>query len=233
MKILIPSAKQLSLNQPVKSQPLSVNSKIILQKLQTLPLTELAKVLHITEQQAQIEQQRFQAIMENEAHYYPALELFDGLMFRQIKLHHNVAYYKQHVWIATALYGLIPAYQKIAPHRLDFMTAIKIDKQSLKQFWRTQYNQIIQEDEITLSLLSSEFETVFSPKIRQKLVTVQFLENQKVHSTISKKGRGQLVQAMAQNNCQSLESVKKLRFNGFQFDDALSQEHQLVFTKND
>ena len=48
-------------------------------------------------------------------------------------------------------------------------------------------------------LLSSEFETVFSKEIQDRMVTFKFLEEKngqlKVHSTISKKARGAFVTA--------------------------------------
>lgn len=49
----------------------------------------------------------------------------------------------------------------------------------------------MQSDDIMVSLLSNEFETVFSPKERQKLIHLNFIEDRdgqlKTHSTISKK----------------------------------------------
>lgn len=233
MKILIPSAKQMSMQHSVTQGPVSDGTALILEAVNKLTTMDLAACLHINEQQAIVEQQRYQEIIQQQAAYYSAIDLFDGLMFRQINRQKDRKYYEQHLWIATALYGLIPATQAIAPHRLDFMATLKINGKSLKQFWRQQYDQIIATEEEVLSLLSSEFESVFSPTQRKKITTVQFIENNKIHSTISKKGRGQLIQAMAMNNCQTLDSIKKLSFNGYIFDESLSQPQQFVFMKND
>ena len=55
----------------------------------------------------------------------PALHLFDGLMYRNIKRDNltqaEQAYLEKHLMITSALYGVIPAFAPIAPHRLDFL----------------------------------------------------------------------------------------------------------------
>ena len=60
---------------------------------------------------------------------YPALELFDGLMYRSIERQDlsekEQAYLQEHLLITTALYGVLPAYEAIGPHRLDFYDEVK------------------------------------------------------------------------------------------------------------
>ena len=60
---------------------------------------------------------------------YPALHLFDGLMYRNIErddlTKKEQAYLEKHLMITSALYGVIPAFAPIAPHRLDFLMKLK------------------------------------------------------------------------------------------------------------
>ncbi len=105
---------------------------------------------------------------------YPAWQLYDGLMYRYMDRRgigsKEENYLRDHVRVATALYGLIHPFEFISPHRLDFQGSLKIGNQSLKQYWRPYYDQEVGDDELILSLASSEFEQVFSPQIQKRLV---------------------------------------------------------------
>ena len=87
MKLLIPSAKELNEQaRIVEPQPLSENTKTILQALKQFSLEELATFYGISEERAQVEKERIEALLAGSAKTYPALELFDGLMYRASRL---------------------------------------------------------------------------------------------------------------------------------------------------
>ncbi len=87
MKLLIPSAKELNEQaRIVEPQPLSENTKTILQALKAFSLEELATFYGISEERALVEKRKeFEALLAGSAKTYPALELFDGLMYRSIE----------------------------------------------------------------------------------------------------------------------------------------------------
>ena len=147
----------------------------------------------------------------------------------------EVAYVQDHLLITSALYGVIPALTPIAPHRLDFLMKLKVQGKSLKTFWKASYDQSLEDEDLIISLLSSEFETVFSKEIQDRMVTFKFLEEKngqlKVHSTISKKARGAFVTALLEKQITKVEEMKQLSFNGFAYQDNLSTDKQLVFVK--
>ena len=150
MKLLIPSAKELNEQaRRLEPQPLSQNTKIILQALKDFSLKELATFYGISEERALVEKERIEALLGGSAKTYPALELFDGLMYRSIERQglseKEQAYLQEHLLITTALYGVIPAYEGIAPHRLDFMLKLKPDEKSLKALWQEDYDQAVEE----------------------------------------------------------------------------------------
>ena len=68
---------------------------------------------------------------------------------------------------------------------------LKVAGKTLKTHWKSAYDEALQDEDLIFSLLSSEFETVFSKEIREKMVTFKFMEDKvgqlKIHSTISKK----------------------------------------------
>ena len=108
-------------------------------------------------------------------------------------------------------------------------------RKSLKAFWKEDYDQAVEGEEQILSLLSSEFEQVFSKAIRERMIRIKFMENRggtlKIHSTISKKARGAMVTAMMKEEIIHLEALKSLEVAGFSYREDLSQEKEWVFVK--
>ncbi|WP_314837128.1 peroxide stress protein YaaA [uncultured Streptococcus sp.] len=240
MKLLIPTAKEMNLDTPEKTgHPVSNETQAVIDALAALSLEGLASLYKISEDRASEEEQRIQALKSETAKTYPALKLFDGLMYRNIRrtdwTEAEAAYVQNHLLITSALYGVIPALTPIAPHRLDFLMKLKVQGKSLKTFWKAVYDQALEEEDLIISLLSSEFETVFSKEIQDRMLTFKFLEEKngqlKVHSTISKKARGAFVSALLENQITKVEEMKQLSFNGFAYQDDLSTDKQLVFVK--
>ena len=185
MKILIPTAKEMKTGTPLSSQPLSKASQAVLEALQGYDVSDLQQLYHLKETAAQKEMERWQAMVKGSALTYPALELFNGLMYRQIAFEatpENLAFIHRFIFITSSFYGIINALEPIAEHRLDFLNPLKVDGKTLKQFWRGSFDAFVSDTEPILSLLSSEFEEVFSSPIRKKLIRVSFFEEKMVNS---------------------------------------------------
>ena len=238
MKILIPTAKELNKKAiPQEAFELSEGSNEIVTELAKLSVEDLAKVYKIKEDKAMEEFSRWQDIKNNTAKSYKALDLFNGLMYRNIDRDSfdeaDIKYVKEKVFITTSLYGVIGAYDLIHEHRLDFLQNIKVLEQSLKNFWRASYDESIKDEDFVVSLLSSEFEEVFSKNQKEKFIKINFMEEKegklKVHSTISKKARGKFLTELVKNKVSTVEEMKKLKFDGFEFSKEHSEEKVLVF----
>ena len=180
-----------------------------------------------------------QALKRKTAQHYPSLKLFDGLMYRHIKrdklTEAEQAYLENHVFITSALYGVVPALSPMAPHRLDFLKKLKVAGKTLKSHWKAAYDEAVTQEEVIFSLLSSEFETVFSKEIREKMMTSNLWRIEvgqlKIHSTISKKARGAFLTALIENQVQTVEEARRLSFAGFVYREDLSHQQELVFVK--
>ena len=240
MKILITTAKEMNTEIPsLDAYPLRPESQAVLDELATYSTQELEKFYKISAEKAQEEYERIQALKDQRAKHYPALKLFDGLMYRHIKrdklTEHEQAYLEDHVLITSALYGVVPALSPMAPHRLDFLMKLKVAGKTLKSHWKLAYDEALQDEDLIFSLLSSEFETVFSKEIREKMVTFKFMEDKggqlKIHSTISKKARGAFLTALIEGQVQTVEQARKLSFAGFDYRPDLSSDLELVFVK--
>ena len=238
MKILIPTAKELN-KKAISHGTVSLNDKSteIVSAIAKLSVENLAKVYKIKEEKATEEFSRWQAIKNKTANSYKALELFNGLMYRNIaRDSFNEAdkkYIEENVFITTSLYGVIGAYDLIQEHRLDFLQNIKVENQSLKNFWREDYDKSIEGEELVVSLLSSEFEEVFSKEQRDRFIRLSFMEEKdgvlKVHSTISKKARGKFLTELVKNKVSSVEEMQKIQFDDFKFSAENSDERTLAF----
>ena len=240
MKILIPTAKEMNTKIPsLEVKPLCPESQAVLNELARYSAQELESFYKISAEKAQEEYDHIQALKNETVTNYPALHLFDGLMYRNIKRDDltkaEQTYLEKHLMITSALYGVIPAFAPIAPHRLDFLMKLKVAGKSLKSHWQVAYEESMKDQELIFSLLSSEFETVFPKKIREKMVTFKFMEERdgklKIHSTISKKARGAFLTALMENQATSVEEIKKLSFAGFNYREDLSSDKELAFVK--
>lgn len=241
MKFLIPTAKEMRQTKAIDAYPLIEESQSILESIQDLDDVKLANIYKIKPEQAKKEWQRWQDIATQRATDFPAIQLFNGLMYRQIKRDKlsstELDYLNKSVFITSAFYGIIPANYPIAEHRLDFNTSLKIDNQSLKTLWKEHYDTFLGHcTEPVVSLLSSEFEQVFSSQFRKKLFLVDFFEETtdgqlKKHSTISKKARGHFINTVIAQQSQTIDDLRKLQFADFHYRPELSTEQQLTFVK--
>lgn len=238
MKILMPTAKELNKKAtPQEALELSEKSNEIVAEFAKLSASDLAKVYKIKEDKATEEFSRWKDIKNNTAKSYKALDLFNGLMYRNIDRDNfdeaDKEYIEKNVFITTSLYGIIGAYDLIQEHRLDFLQNVKISGESLKNFWRASYDESIKDEDFVVSLLSSEFEEVFSKNQKEKFIKISFMEEKegklKVHSTISKKARGKFLTELVKNKVSSVEEMKKIKFDGFEFSDEHSEEKVLAF----
>ena len=238
MKILMPTAKELNKKAiPHETVSLSEKSTEIVSEIVKMSVEDLAKAYKIKDEKAMEEFSRWEDIKNNMAKSYKALELFNGLMYRNIARDNfdetDKKYIRENVFITTSLYGVIGAYDLIQEHRLDFLQNIKISSQSLKNFWREDYDKSIKGEELVVSLLSSEFEEVFSKDQRDRFIRLSFMEEKegvlKVHSTISKKARGRFLTELVKNKVSSVNEIKKIKFNGFEYNEEQSNEKILAF----
>ena len=240
MKILIPTAKEMNTEIPsLEAKPLRPESQAVLDELTTYSAQKLEDFYKISAEKAQEEYDHIHALENGIAINYPALHLFDGLMYRNIKRDNltkeEQAFLEKYLMITSALYGVIPAFVPIAPHRLDFLMKLKVAGKSLKSHWQAAYEESMKGEELIFSLLSSEFETVFPKEVREKMVTFKFMEERdgklKIHSTISKKARGAFLTALMEGQITSVEEIKKLSFAGFNYREDLSTNKELAFVK--
>lgn len=241
MKILIPTAKEMNTNsEKYFYEDLSFKTENILNELIKYDIKDLMKIYNIKENQAKKERQRIEDLYNKKSFLYKALYLFDGLMYRNIRrenlIEKEIEYLNANVFITSSFYGIIGVHEKIAEHRLDFLQKLEVNNLPLKKYWQKEFDNFVINEDFIISLLSSEFEEVFSKNIRDKFIKVVFMEEKlgirKIHSTISKKARGKFLSELVKYNLNNIEEIKKLNFDGYVFNEELSNEKKLTFVAN-
>lgn len=234
MKILIPTAKNITTSsKSFNFEKLNENTKLILNRLTSFSDEELSKIFKITLSKAKVEKQRFLNILNKQAKTYEAIHLFDGLMYKNIQKDLLKTNMKNDIFIVSSLYGIISIWDKISEHRLDFLQ--KIENINLKEIWKENFDNFIKKDDIVLSLLSSEFEEVFSKKIRDNFFKIVFLEEKngilRSHSTITKKCRGLFLTKILENKINDIDSLKEISVDSFYFCNKKSKKNIFYFIK--
>jgi len=168
----------------------------------------------------------------------PAIELYNGLAFRWLKQvegwNKGLGYGSDHVRILSALYGAVAPTTYIKPYRLDMLRPIRVDGQSLKAYWKSEWAELFAEGETVVNCASDEFSTLLD-RSRYNWVDVEFYERKegklKQHSTTSKKGRGLLVGFAMREQATDVKQLEAFCEDGFTFDAELSTPNRLVYVR--
>lgn len=167
---------------------------------------------------------------------YQAIDLYNGLQFRYLKdnlSEEDFHFLDTHLRILSAMYGVVKPFDGIRRYRKDFKT------KGLYKLWGdTLYRTLTQEDRLILNLASNEFSKTITRYATEEdtIINVGFMEETtdgklKKHASISKKGRGQLVNYIARNRLTDFESVKAFDDMGYAFSEEKSDELNWVFIR--
>jgi cytoplasmic iron level regulating protein YaaA (DUF328/UPF0246 family) len=166
----------------------------------------------------------------------PALFTYDGLVYKQFdrKDFKDLSYLDDHVYIFSALYGLLKPTTGIRDYRLD-MTVKEID---LYDFWKDKiYKEVYKDKEPVLNLASKEYSKLVSKYLKSgdKFVTVNFKDekNGKLRTVVArtKQMRGKFLKYIIQNKIEDIEKVKEIKIDGYIYDPLLSNDKELYFVR--
>lgn len=208
MIVLLPTAKKMTEKegQGVPFKNIKEKTRKIVEIMNGKTVQEIKDIFKITEEKAKAEKKNFELILSGKSETYPAIIYFDGLMYKNIEMENMEENQKkeisENVYITSSLYGIVESFERVSRHRLDFNQ--KIQDLNLYEYWKEEYDSFLEEkiekSEIVLSLLSNEFEKVFSKDLRKKMIKVKFLKNGKAQSTSSKMLRGKILKYIAKEN---------------------------------
>lgn len=252
MKIVISPAKSLDFDSKLptdlytKPQFLK-QSKIINEVLKQKSPVELAALMDISDKLAELNWARNNSFKTpfSQSNARPAIyafdgDVYDGLDAKTIELQ-KIDILQNKLRILSGLYGLLKPLDLIQPYRLEMGTKLPIGgNRNLYDFWKvevtTALNKELKKNDLFVNLASNEYFAAIDTKaLKVKVVTPEFKEYKngtlKVISFFAKKARGSMVRYIIDNNCETINDLKKFNSGGYAFDANLSSETNLLFTR--
>ncbi len=223
MKIIFSPAKTFYLENPIdKDWDINDYTRKIVDVLETQSEQELKRVLKISDKLLAENRQYIEGFQDKKS--WNALEMYRGMAYQSLDANSLDPsfrrYLEDHLLILSALYGPLKPGALVKPYRLDFHTSLRIQDQSLKDFWTPYYLRFFKSGEVIFNLASNEFSSLLDPK-NYCWYDFDFFQWQgkekKRHGTIAKKGRGRLLREMAIQGIKEVSEIKDLKGYGEYF----------------
>lgn len=173
----------------------------------------------------------------------PALLAFRGLQYQHLSPETlspaALSFAGEHLFILSAFYGLLRPFDGILPHRLELVSKIRVEGESLYRFWGDKiHRELFRTGEPVLNLTSGEYTKAVAPHLRpgDGFITCDFLLHRKgrlqMLPTEAKMARGRMARFIAEGQIDRPEGVRDFAWNGYTFLPALSGESRYCFVKD-
>ena len=252
MKILISPSKTLSFDSEVncefKSESRLIDETKILHKiLLDYSSEDLKTLMSVSDKIAELNYNRFKnwedpTSSENsrQAVYAFKGDVYSGLDADTIE-EDKFDYLQNSLRILSGYYGLLRPFDQILPYRLEMGTKLENENgNNLYKFWGDKItnvlNEDLDEDDIIVNLASDEyFKSINKDKIKSNIITPVFKEfkngTYKVIAIYAKKARGLMSRFLIERKSTSIDDIKLFNVDGYSFDNSLSKDSQMVFTR--
>lgn len=132
------------------------------------------------------------------------------------------------IYILSAMYGLLESNTAIKKYRMDFTYSML---GNLYSYWKEDLSNYMNnsfKNEILIDLTSKEFEDlIIKPKYR-----IDFkLIDKNISTVLLKQMRGNFAREIVNQNLNSIDDIKSLNVEGFKYNESLSNEFELIFSK--
>lgn len=249
MKILLSPSKNLNENLSLKGESVPLflgQSKIIQEKLKSLSPAELASLHEINSKLAELNYRRNQQwsverLLEKGT---PALFTFTGDVYRGLDVNslsvEALEYLNDKILILSGLYGILRAWDKMLPYRLEMGTKISIDSfPDLYHFWKRPITEFLTStnDDFILNLASNEYASAIDfSKVEKPVCTATFLDKVKGKyrpvNIFLKRARGLMVRYIALYQISSPEGIMAFDLENYKYNEELSNETTFVFVRD-
>jgi len=252
MIILLSPSKTLDFDHNImgETEPSFIEDSITLNKsLKKYSKKKLAELMKISDKLASLNHQRnqeFQAEFTEDnsraAMYAFKGDVYVGLQAQEFKKK-DVTYANKHLRILSGLYGLLRPMDKMQPYRLEMGTSLKVGrKKNLYEFWGSKIADQLKDsleshkNKSIINLASNEyFKAVQLDGLKEQIIEIGFKEYRngklKFVSFNAKKARGLMSQYIIKNRISKLEGIKAFNLEDYAYDESLSTENHLMFTR--
>jgi cytoplasmic iron level regulating protein YaaA (DUF328/UPF0246 family) len=226
------------------------SAEVLVNKIKQLSLLELAGLLDINSNLAQLNADRhfnwqvpFTPDNAKQTVFVFNGEVFHGLDAGSLT-QNEITYLQSHLRILSGLYGVLRPLDLIQPYRLDVSTKLKTDAgNNLYAFWGNRITQALNKaivasggSQVLLNLASGEyFKSINRRQLEADVIDFDFLENKndtyKPIVIYIKKARGMMVRYVVENRIENADDLKGFNADGYWYNSRLSTEKKLVFTR--
>ncbi len=244
--IAIVSPSKTMKEEPVKVKATTPHflkeTEILIHEMKKYGIKDLKNLMNISKDLATLNHERFQNF--EEASEYPATYLFRGDVFKGLDVdtlsEDEIDYLCDHLRILSGLYGVLKPLDLIKPYRLEMGTKLSTKhEKDLYGFWDDKVQKSLEKDskdKILINLASKEYSKVIKAKtIDLKVIDIDFKEHRKGEYKIiafyAKVARGEMARFMAKTKAKTIEDLKAFNYSGYTYNEKLSHEENLVFTR--
>ena len=183
----------------------------------------------------------------NEGNSKQAVFAFQGDVYQGLEIdsfsEDDLIYAQDYFRILSGLYGLVKPLDLIQPYRLEMGTSFKNKRgKNLYDFWNTRITELLNKElelsksQYLLNLASNEYYKVIQPNgLNATVITPIFKDfkngQYKIISFFAKRARGMMASFHLKNKINNPEDLKSFNMAGYTFNDDMSIDNQLVFTR--
>ena len=252
MLILLSPAKKQDFNhrypQFDATKPLaSKQTALLIDNLKPLSKGKIADLMSVSDKIATLNYERYQDFNPQKYTRTNALQAifalrgdaYQALDADSLDLN-GIDYLQQHLVILSGLYGYLRPLDLIQPYRLEMKTRLANTRgKDLYQFWDDRITKALtkmlgkHKHKTIINLASNEYFKALTPGL--DILNVTFKEKKgaqyKVIGINAKRARGLMTRYMADKNIQKPEQLKKFNQADYHFNEKLSSDNELVFTR--
>jgi cytoplasmic iron level regulating protein YaaA (DUF328/UPF0246 family) len=254
MLTVISPAKKLDMSQvdQLRTEPdLQKDASLLARTAKKLTVADLQKLMHISENLAELNANRFKAFkpspsddMVKQAAFMFAGDTYTGLDVQSFD-DDALRYAQTHLRILSGLYGLLRPLDAIQPYRLEMGSRLQTTRgKSLYEFWGKKISRALnaQADaegtDVLLNCASQEyFGAVDQKSLKLKIITPTFLEDKtggpKIVSFFAKQARGAMARFVMQNRIKAVEGLQDFDLGGYKYQPTQSSDIAPVFLRED
>ena len=251
MKILLSPAKMMNLETDAKWKATTPQfleqSQEIMNVMKEMSATDLEKLMKISKDIADMNVERNQAwnVKPTAKKAIPAALAFKGEVYRGLDAStmddDAISYFTKNAFLLSGLYGILRPSDKVMLYRLEMGSKLDVNgSKNLYGFWKDTLtpfvNSKLKKGEFILNLASNEYAKVLDRKsLKVPVYDVEFQDYKngelKKIMMYFKHARGAMARYCAENNVTTLDEVKAYDVEGYRFDENLSTNETLIFTR--
>ncbi|MBT8410266.1 MAG: peroxide stress protein YaaA [Octadecabacter sp.] len=238
------SEREMEMTAPVFQEDANALARVA----KRLSQQDLAKLMHISDDLAKLNADRFKGFAEDQDNLRPAALAFAGDTYAGLEAGSmdadDLRFAQDRLRILSGLYGLLKPLDGIQEYRLEMGSKLKTRKGgSLYDYWGDRLAQALNAEaealgtDTLVNCASVEYVSAVAPKaLKLNVITPQFLEDKpggpKIVSYFAKKARGAMARFIIERRLTDPDSILEFDTGGYAHAPELSQPGKPAFFRS-